>query len=201
MISSGIYAIINRISGKAYIGSTIRFKRRWNEHRDALQHNGHGNLYLQNAWNKYGENKFKFMVCEYVEDHEQLVVREQYWLDFHRMYVDMYNTILAVDRTSGMLGKTHSKETKCKISESLIGNQCALGCKHSKEARRKRSERFMGNQYALGCIYSKETKQKMSVARMGALNPNYGKKASKETRQKMSKARKEWWARAKAQNI
>jgi hypothetical protein len=55
-----------------------------------------------------------------------------------------------------------SKETRKKISKSLIGNKRNVGRKHSQESRKNMSLAAMGNKSHLGFKHSKETKQKMS---------------------------------------
>lgn len=159
----GIYAVTNLENGKSYIGSTKYLGRRWGEHKLALQQNNHHNPHLQSSWDKYGEDSFNFMVCEYVDNFEHLIDREQYWLDFYRMYTDVYNMLLVVDRLNGMLGKKHSKETKQQMSISAKARP--LGYKHTKEA-----------------------KLKISKANVGVLNPNYGRIYTDEERARRSKA-------------
>ena len=56
----GIYKIENLVNGKVYIGKTVDFKERKKEHKLDLRLNRHYNNYLQNAWNKYGRENFKF---------------------------------------------------------------------------------------------------------------------------------------------
>ena len=58
---SGIYEILNTVNGKRYIGQTSNFKKRWKEHRTGMKRGDHGNRYLQRAWDKYGEEAFKFL--------------------------------------------------------------------------------------------------------------------------------------------
>ncbi|QJX63048.1 GIY-YIG nuclease family protein [Niallia circulans] len=58
-----IYKIENLINGKVYIGQTIKkADRRFQLHKSRLKRNVHENAYLQNAWNKYGESSFVFVV-------------------------------------------------------------------------------------------------------------------------------------------
>ena len=59
---SCVYAIVNNVNKKFYIGSTISSKQRWYTHRRSLKINQHDNSYLQNAWNKYGEDSFIFNI-------------------------------------------------------------------------------------------------------------------------------------------
>lgn len=80
ILTSGIYKITNLINGKFYIGSTNCFKKRLNQHFKELDKNIHGNNYLQNAWNKYGEKSFKFEVLARCPK-EYLIKLEQWFLD------------------------------------------------------------------------------------------------------------------------
>ena len=77
---SGIYIITNSINGKRYIGSSNCIRKRLWKHRSLLRHNKHENPYLQNAWNKYGEDNFTYSVLEECEI-QVLLEREQYYID------------------------------------------------------------------------------------------------------------------------
>ena len=60
---SGIYKIVNKINGKYYVGSSKDvINYRWIHHKRALRSNRHKNDYLQNAWNKYGEDNFEIII-------------------------------------------------------------------------------------------------------------------------------------------
>lgn len=41
---------------------------------------------MQHAWNKYGESKFKFDILELVNNRDELIEREQYWIDKTQCY-------------------------------------------------------------------------------------------------------------------
>jgi len=75
---SGIYKIVNKINNNLYIGSSKRLKRRWYIHKGQLRKNKHHSIYLQRAWNKYGEQAFEFII---IEETENLFEREQHWID------------------------------------------------------------------------------------------------------------------------
>lgn len=51
-ITSGVYAIVNTLNGKKYVGSTKCFKERFAEHRSQLRSNKHKNIHLQNAFKR-----------------------------------------------------------------------------------------------------------------------------------------------------
>lgn len=79
--TTGIYCIVNNVNEKRYVGSTSYcFKHRFYTHRYTLKNNSHHNIYLQRAWNKYGEKSFSFHIIEKVEKKDCLS-REQWYLD------------------------------------------------------------------------------------------------------------------------
>lgn len=86
LLKKGVYKIINKTTGKYYIGSTVMtFLKRLQHHISRLRANKHKNPYLQNSYNKYGEDDFQFDIIE-VTDKIQCLVREQYWLDTLHCY-------------------------------------------------------------------------------------------------------------------
>ena len=80
MNNSGIYKIVNLQTNKYYVGSTKDFKQRKQCHFSRLKCNTHTNKHLQNAYNKYGKDNFKFEIIEYVKE-EMLLNVEQSYLD------------------------------------------------------------------------------------------------------------------------
>ena len=79
---SGIYLIRHRASGKFYVGRSITLMRRWDDHSKALRAGQHSCRHLQNAWNKYGEDDFEFVVLGYLDpDMDILTQAEQRELD------------------------------------------------------------------------------------------------------------------------
>ena len=75
-------------------------------------------------------------------------------------------------------GKSHTEETKRKISAANTGKHA------SEDARRKMSESRKGK------TFSDEHKKKLSIALSGENNPMFGKTVSDETREKLSAAHK-----------
>lgn len=81
MHKPGIYAITCSVTGKMYVGSSRDMQQRWWSHQSNLRRNKGGNTPLQNSWNKYGEAAFIFSVLEVVENIDDLIPREQYYID------------------------------------------------------------------------------------------------------------------------
>lgn len=76
-----IYQIRHIESGKVYVGSAAEPRKRYAIHLTLLRKGRHHSRYLQNAWNKYGEDAFVFEIIEPVLFVEDLITREQYWID------------------------------------------------------------------------------------------------------------------------
>lgn len=117
---SGIYRIKHIKSNKDYIGSAVNLRTRWNNHIGVLRNNKHHNSYLQNAFNKYGEDSFRFEIIEFVEDKTKLIEREQYWIDYYKVCDEKYGYNMSPIAGS-TLGKPCKEETKRHISEAKTG--------------------------------------------------------------------------------
>lgn len=83
---SGIYCIYNTVTHKFYIGSSGDLISRRSAHFVGLYENSHPNQYLQHSWNKYGPQAFVFVVLELITGENFLIEREQFNLDFYRVY-------------------------------------------------------------------------------------------------------------------
>lgn len=82
---AGIYKILHKPSGRYYVGSSNSVIRRMvYEHRKMLVLGVHFNARLQNAWNKYGEVQFEFVIVETFPEtvtNKELLAAEQKHLD------------------------------------------------------------------------------------------------------------------------
>ena len=175
---SGVYEIKNIVNNHRYIGSTVNIFKRWHNHKRALRHNKHHSAYLQNAWDKYGEDNFEFNVL-LICDKENNILYEQ-------KCMEKMNPEYNISLTAGSsLGVKRTEETKRKMSLAQSGE----------------------NHHMFGKHLSEETKRRMSIAQTGKSlseehiinlsgknNHNYGKHLSKETRAKISVA---FWKRVK----
>lgn len=152
-----IYKTTNLVNGKQYIGK--------DKHNNP-NYLGSGTI-LRLAIRKHGKNNFKKEILEVCSSNEELIEREEYWLNFYNaggndMFYNMHN------HSRG--GRVPSNKTRQKTSAALLGK------KKSEEHRKKISA---GRR---GIVFSNETRKKMSVSHIG-------KTASTETREKMSNAR------------
>jgi len=80
-MTSGIYMI--KANGRCYIGQSKSIERRFYSHMWSLRKGNHGNHYLQNIYNKYGEEVFEFKILikcpeENLNKWEQSFIDENY---------------------------------------------------------------------------------------------------------------------------
>lgn len=114
----GIYCIVNTYNNKKYIGSSKNIRKRLWEHRSELRHNKHANIYLQRAWNKYGEDKFDFYVIEACQENF-LLEREQFYIDTQKPEYNL-NPIASKPPVTIESKKKLSETRKYKMSIGLI---------------------------------------------------------------------------------
>lgn len=112
---SGIYCIENLSTKKKYIGQSVNVRERYFKHKSELKNNKHSNTYLQNAWNKYGSDDFKFFILEYCSI-SKLDAREKYYIQTY----DTENRDVGYNLKSGGQygGSILSDEIKKKIGAS-----------------------------------------------------------------------------------
>lgn len=190
-MTSGIYAIVHKETGRAYIGSAVRFSHRWGVHKHELRNNKHGSAYLQNTWNKYGEDAFEFCILEHVEDKARLIEREQ-------VYLSVLGHFNICPVAGSRFGSSASLATREKISKALMGRKLSKESIEKRSAKRrgqKRSTESTARSAAArrGKPLSQEHKDKLSAALKGKSPWNKGKPAynrgvpmSAEQRAKMS---------------
>lgn len=138
----GVYCIINLYDFKVYIGSSKNLIIRKQTHFKRLSMGKHVNKHLQNAYNKYGKDKFQFLVLEYCHKNERLKIEQKY-LD-NLSWNNTYN-ICRISNAPGlsgeehyMYGRKHKKSTKLKMSKLQQGkNNSFYGRKHSEETKQK----------------------------------------------------------------
>ena len=75
---------------------------------------------MQNSYNKYGIQYFILVLLEKVESENDLITREQYWINT----LDATNKDIAYNicpTAESKLGLKHSEKTKIKMSKSMKG--------------------------------------------------------------------------------
>lgn len=179
-LNPGIYCLYNLYNNKYYIGSSNKLSKRVWEHFYHLKNKTHYNNHLQYSFDKY-EKYFIGFVLEDVENLDELLVREQYWID----RLEAYNPEIGYNQAhtvNGSTGYKHTKESKLKMSKAKQGKNHYNFGKHLSETIRERISK--GN---TGKIRSEETKQKLRDA-------NLGKTKSEESKRKVSKTmrNKKW---------
>jgi group I intron endonuclease len=148
---SGIYCIKNIVNGKKYIGSSIDVYKRRNRHFSELKNQKHKNIKLQYSYDKHGKDNFIFIVIELVEEKDELIVMEQYYINNEK---PEYNINLIANSS---LGVKRSEETKEKI------RQANMGLKHPDWRNKIKSEAQGGDKHwTKSKDFSEESKTKMS---------------------------------------
>lgn len=133
--TSGIYTITNIINGKIYIGFAKNFQGRYRNHFYKLRNGVHKNKHLQSAFDKNGEENFRFEVLEeYPNEKFILASMEHYWANLLNVHDRKYGYN---KRPTHPYGKSvNNKEIRDKISNSNKGR------KQSKESREKAKKTY-----------------------------------------------------------
>lgn len=108
---TGIYAIHNIYNDKYYIGQSKNIEHRWMQHRSRLKCQNHENKHLQNAYNKYGNNSFEYIIIELCNK-EELDYKEKYYIKYYDSYYNGYNQDFG---GGGCVGYKHSEEEILKM--------------------------------------------------------------------------------------
>ncbi len=199
-MTSGIYKILNKLNKKVYIGSSLNIKNRWKNHLKLLVKNKHHSLYLQHAWNLYGSDNFEFIIIEEVTNKDDLIKREQTYLDRLKSYIPVngYN----VNPTAGSpLGVVRSDKTKKKLRSLVLGTKLSLLTRKkigdSLRGRKKKplSEAHKKSISAKlsGRKLSSSVRNRISVGHIGVNTWMREKSLSEETKIKISKSMKKLW--------
>lgn len=143
-----------------YIGYTSEFKKRISNHHNTSQLKAftHKNNWIKSLLSN-GQRAEAIILEEYESAQELPVAEIEAIAYFKSIGCNLTNSTDGGDGGAPMTGKTHSKETKTKISIS----QKNL----SEEFKNKRANRLKENPIHLGHKHSVETKSKMSKSHTG----------------------------------
>lgn len=114
---SGVYAIlINDVI--RYIGSASNLESRKSNHLSNLRHNKHSNKELQELFNEFGEEKFKFYALDYCNKSSLYEMERQYM----RIHADTIVNQQAINDTKKKVRRgKESSNFKHKFSELMSG--------------------------------------------------------------------------------
>lgn len=113
----GIYCIKNKANNKVYIGQSIDIRTRWWCHRCELNRDNHHNRYLQNAWNKHGEDNFDFFVLEQCKL-DEINDKEIFWIQKYNATDVEFGYNLSTGGDCSNRGVTYTQEQKDKMSKA-----------------------------------------------------------------------------------
>lgn len=134
----GIYGIHNKANDKWYIGQSNNIRKRnlyeLRNLRNGVFHYNNSNNHIVQAWQKYGENAFEWVVLEECEI-DKLDEREIFWIKEKDSYRNGYNQTLG---GGGSRGVIVSEETKRKMSLSSKGEKHPFWGKHRTEETKKK---------------------------------------------------------------
>lgn len=92
---AGIYGIVSDSHDRIYIGSSSSVIRRKKTHLRSLRNGKHHCQYLQNSWNKYGANSYRFILIEEVKfTSSDSDINKMKLFRFEQKYLDRYGAYL-----------------------------------------------------------------------------------------------------------
>ena len=106
-----IYKMTNKITGKVYIGQTVR------ELEERMQeHYRHDTIIVDKAIQKYGKDSFDVEIIDRADTIEELNQKEQFWIRHYDCITPKgYNQCFGGDNT---MGYHHREESKQAMSEA-----------------------------------------------------------------------------------
>lgn len=162
-----VYSITNIENNKMYVGSTVEYEKRKRAHLNGLRGSYHDNRKLQEDFNIYGEDAFKFNILHEAQTEEERFNVESDIIQSLGTYKNGYN--LSVDGRGRYI---ITEATREKMRENTIGeNNPFYGKTHSEETIEILSEK--------------------ASKRTGEANSFYGKKHSEEAKERMRHSWKE----------
>lgn len=184
----GIYQIEHVASGKKYIGSARRIRRRISKHKTDLRAGKHHCSKLQRSWDKYGEDAFAFSVVEPIADEAQLLAREQHWIDTEQTLTAGFNICPVA---GSCRGRVVTPEHRAKLSAAQSGKKRppehfakAFGVPRSEEVRAKISAAKKGKPISAEALAERKTRTSSAETRAKQSASLKGKAHSAESRRR-----------------
>src|SRR5690606_11239871 len=117
----GIYVITNEKTHNRihqYVGQSVDVLNRYRAHLNMLRKNIHYNHFLQNSFNKHGEDAFSFELLEHVREYFNLTVRETYWINYLGGLARLYNYTVPIDSRNDVNSLTNCHTSN--LGESVV---------------------------------------------------------------------------------
>jgi len=159
--TSGIYCFENLVNGKRYIGQGANLNRRYKRHLRELRNGKSPNKAFQRAWDKYGEENFKYYILEECSI-EELDDKEIYYINLLESHCSKHGYNISFGGGAPMKGVEITEEHRRKLSIASSGENNAMYGKHPSE------ETLMKMSIALkGKVMSEESRMKSAFSQVG----------------------------------
>ena len=170
----GIYGILNTVNGKIYVGQSIKIEKRWKQHIRELRKNTHINKYLQNSFNKHGEEAFKFIILEECA-RENLNEREVYWVSYYGGVEDEQHNF-----NIGMVGQQlpRKKEINQVVGLKMRGKRTGAWLENIRKANALNHQRWLNGEFEHHHWTEEEKKHLASFGLGKPRDPKIGEKIS-----------------------
>lgn len=155
----GVYMIFSYNTGNFYIGSSNNIEIRKKKHLLHLLNKKHCNTYLQNLYNKYGEDFLKFYIIEEVQDKNNLRKIEQTYIDILKPKININKYATGGDMISNHPDKDNIRKKQIEGTRR-VSQSDEMRKIRSKNAKKLRPFGFMN-----GKNHSEKSKLKMRVSR------------------------------------
>lgn len=198
---AGIYALVNKINGRIYVGQSVDIANRLAVHKRNIARQDKKKYAIYNALNKYGWDNFYKIVLYYcnmdianiAEVKKDLTGKENFWINhFKNKNIVLYNIRDAVDSN---LGIRFSSSAKRNMGLSHLGRKLTEETKNKIRIAQKgvpKTKEHIANirKANLGKKLSDAHKKKMSDSAKRRI-------ASPEQREKISAGLKAYFAKIK----
>lgn len=168
MSKSGVYRIILKSDGRSYVGSSYDIPGRWRDHIYAAKRPNTKQV-IARAIAKYGKDSFDWVVLESCTV-DQLIIREQYWLDTIRPFADENNGFNVRKIADSNIGIKRTVESRKKQSKTMTN------VPKSEEHKQHMRDNWHKNR---GLEYYEQCRERMIGDKNPARRPEVADKISK----------------------
>ena len=135
----GIYGIHNIITDKWYVGQSQNIRVRNSAEKCNLRkgyfHSNANNRHISNAWKKYGENAFEWIILEECSV-DQLDQRETFWITEKNSFHNGYNqTLGGGGRRGWVMSEEHKQRLRELLKTRVISNETRKRLSESQKQR------------------------------------------------------------------